>query len=123
MKPFNFEEACAGKPVVDRQGEPVVFTKFRLATPQGHVGMSQNIRGTHLAAHKIDGKASYGTAYDIFMASTVETRYVNLYESPSTHYSMHPNEAAADFYAARHVSCAGKTHNRIGNAIKIEVEV
>jgi len=120
MKPFNFEEACAGKPVVDRNGKPVVITKFAIPTPTA-VFISQNpVTGNHLANHDLEGKAKFNPAYDLFMASTEVTKYVNLYESPSTHYSAHPDEAAADFYAKHHVSCEGKKHNRVGGkAFKI----
>jgi len=109
MKPFNLEEALAGKPIVDGRGNKVLFTKLSVPKPNGSVGISQLPSGNYQADHFSDGRSTGGyPEFTLFMVPTSKTYWVNLFESPSTHYSKHDTEAQADFYAKHRVSCAGK---------------
>lgn len=77
MKPFNLQQALAGKPVVTRDGRPVPrlahFPELRLVQVfiQGHPSViSFNEDGSYLTD-------SVASEHDLFMASEKKTVWVN----------------------------------------------
>lgn len=98
MKPFNLQEAIAGKPVVTRQGKMVTnVTTFPLtgiypvvALIKGETSVSEyTIEGRYFAE---EGRDSNN---DLFMAATKKTVYVNIYrDDPDSHFFTHNGEVA-----------------------------
>jgi hypothetical protein len=89
-KPFNLQDALAGKPVVNGRGEKVLITK--LAVPERVSGglrrdavlLSQNpADGSILGKHDADGRTVwyfFDDEYRLYMAPTEKEAWVNLYE-------------------------------------------
>ena len=81
MKPFNLQEALAGKPVVDRTGEPV--TDF------------------HYFKFYADGDVA---SNDLFMASEKKEGWINVYPHPNGEIkdrhmgAVHKTKEKADLY-------------------------
>ena len=80
MKPFNLQEALAGKPVVTRDGRTVTALHLfdcDLKFPLGAVIESCSC----IYAFRKDGTwTSEPSEYDLFMASVEKTVWVNLYQ-------------------------------------------
>jgi hypothetical protein len=96
MKPFELEAALAGKKVVRGDGVEVKVTRLALTTPMGSSLISQTEgSGRGLMFHNIDGTATLSYDYGLFMAGEDQTVYINLWDSPSFHYTKHNSLAEA----------------------------
>lgn len=85
MKPFNLEEAKAGKPVCDRIGNDVRIICDNKKDPYGYliVALHLNDKDNELMiSHKRDGKMTdSGTSpYDLFMKSQKREGWINIYK-------------------------------------------
>jgi hypothetical protein len=106
MKPFNLQEALAGKPVVTRDGREVTdvtyFSTLRNST-------SFKLRGVlegYLRKFNDAGMYLTNKNLDLFMASTKKTGWVNIYRENITTWPalkllpggavIHPSKAIAD---------------------------
>lgn len=79
MKPFNLEEALAGKPVVTGDGIPVTqITKFDIESKWPIHGVYNG----RLYSFAIDGKTGQpwlSSKHDLFMAPEIKEAWVNVY--------------------------------------------
>lgn len=101
MKPFNLEEALAGKPVVTGDGYKVIIAGYNSEVSLNH----QVIGWVDDAAKSWSTEGKYYkqdiSSYDIFMESEVKTikGWMNIY--PSNHTSkIHLSKESADAVAA-----------------------
>lgn len=78
MKPFNKEEALAGKPVVTRGGEPVTELKFFNGGDYKLAGVVKGSLETWAESGKFVDGASVSN-WDLFMATTKRTGYVAIH--------------------------------------------
>ena len=96
MKPFNLEEALAGKPVVTRDGLKVIqlhLFECDLRFPLGAVIENGNC----IFGFKKDGTwTNVPSDYDLFMASPEKTVWVNLYHDWTGRYD---SQEKADSWA------------------------
>lgn len=79
MKPFNLQEALAGKPVVTRQGDPV--TQLHKFDVQGHFSVAGVLSGAvqnWTEQGKLYTNQEHG--YDLFMASEKRTEWIVLWK-------------------------------------------
>lgn len=90
MKPFNLEEAKAGKPVCTRDGRPARIICFDAAMSYPIVALVHEEEGEDGAEELIEygdaGQFNYSVSEhrnDLFMASTERTAWVNLYREGS----------------------------------------
>ena len=81
MKPFNLEEAKAGKPVVTRDGRPVRILAFDKKGEYCIVTLINYCRSDDVVVYREDGKASanFDSEYDLFMKSEKKEGWINLY--------------------------------------------
>jgi hypothetical protein len=107
MKPFNLQEALAGKPVVTRDGRPAThLVSFPQAETYTVVAAIDSWLNTFTNTGKyINNEEEHGQ--DLFMASTKKTGWVNIYREnlqqnfgpvlafPRPHV-IHPSKAVAD---------------------------
>ena len=80
MKPFNLQEALAGKPVVTRSGAPVIqITKFKARNEMDIAGVVDG----NIKTFRSNGTFSYygESGLDLFMASEKKEGWVNVYNS------------------------------------------
>ena len=113
MKPFNLEEALAGKPVVTRDGRKVTIVKEYRGTiehPIGAIAHDPIGAGDRFYDYYEDGSyANCETKHDLFMATKTITRWFNIY--PNTG-ACHSSKEEAD-------KCA--IPNRVA-CVKVEYE-
>jgi hypothetical protein len=82
MKPFNLQEAIAGKPIQTRDGRVL---KFVAHVPEASVGSKvviMNFQG-YIGAYPENGKSSLDEEEwdnDIVMAPVIKTYYVNIFK-------------------------------------------
>lgn len=102
MKPFNLEEAIAGKPVVTTEGAAVIIA-----------GYNANAQKNHQVVGWVDGNSyswnEYGylysnnspCEYDLHMKTEVKTikGWMNIYYDENTS-KIHPTKENADFHQA-----------------------
>ena|ERR1700686_121316 len=108
MKPFNLQDALAGKPVVTRDGKAVKqLAFFPEAEKYSVIAYSA---GDEVDTYTKDGRfLNYGavndSSRDLFMAGTMKTGWVNIYRSNLTAWPslklpngnvIHPSKAVAD---------------------------
>jgi hypothetical protein len=108
MKAFDLEAALAGEPVVTRDGRKATVTKLPITAPDGRVLISQRENGDIAAYHRADGTAGL-RHYDLFMATTQKTFWVNLYHNTSGIGFM--------LKASRYETEGHADHNSISNRI------
>ena len=79
MKPFNLEEAKAGKPVVTRDGRNVRILCFDRDSERSIVALIGD--GEIIISYLDNGLQINGTntKYDLFMKSEVKTGWINVY--------------------------------------------
>lgn len=87
MKPFNLEEAKAGKPVCTRDGDPariVCFDKKSETHPIGALVDDDGAGDETFLTFKLDGRYMLddecNSVYDLFMAEVKHTGYTALYK-------------------------------------------
>lgn len=89
MKPFNLEEAKAGKPVVTRDGHKAEIIKWDFNSPSGYSlivvvtkedGKSQSVQTCTQDGRYFATNASFSNS-DLFMASEKKQGWVNLYKT------------------------------------------
>jgi hypothetical protein len=97
-KPFNLQEALAGKPVVTRDGHPVTeIHELKTATNRHNVVAVVN--GSAKSFTKNGAYFSNNPApFDLFMAIETKTGWVNMY--PDGHGYVYPSQEDADEAAA-----------------------
>jgi hypothetical protein len=81
MKPFNLEEALAGKPVVTRSGLEV--TQITLFTIDNRYPVHAVVGGgKDVSSFMLDGSYIYGEEgdMDLFMATTKKQGFINIYQ-------------------------------------------
>lgn len=91
MKPFNLEEAKAGKPVCDRMGYDVRIICDNKKDPYGYFIVALHLTDKDnelMISHKRDGKMTdSGTSpYDLFMKSEKKEGWVNVYKDSNKTY-------------------------------------
>jgi hypothetical protein len=115
MKPFNLQEALAGKPVITRAGKTVTkLVAFDI--PDGKYPLVASIYGRDsVEVYTLSGEffTTYGknraSDYDLFMASTKKTGWMNVYREDLGFHTddnifvcnfsgkvLHPTRARAD---------------------------
>jgi hypothetical protein len=108
MKPFNLQDALAGKPVVTRDGKAVKQIAY-FPEVETYAVMAY-IEGSDVDTYTREGSywSSKGT-HDLFMASTKKTGWVNIYRENitggkmlrlsadgTTGHNIHPSKYVAD---------------------------
>ena len=93
MKKFDLTAAINGSPVVTRDGREVTQIRRMDAVSDGYsvIGGWKNKYLYRIRQVSF----SYDSPTDIFMAPTRKTIFVNIYYSPSFHYSKHDSEQEA----------------------------
>ena len=81
MKPFNLEEAKAGKPVVTRDGRGVRILAFDRKGDHCIVTLIDSCRHEDVLVYRENGKASadFDSEYDLFMKAEKKEGWINLY--------------------------------------------
>ena len=81
MRPFNLEEAKAGKPVVTRDGRDAVILAFDISGSYPMLGYYISSGCKKEATWDYDGNFYQGNdSRDLFMKSETKTGWVNLYK-------------------------------------------
>lgn len=91
MKPFNLEEAIAGKPVCDKMGYNVRIICDNKKDPYGYFIVALHLKDRDnelMISHKRDGKMTdSGTSpYDLFMKSEKKEGWINIYKDSNGTY-------------------------------------
>lgn len=96
MKPFDLEAALKGAPVVTKRGQKVINIAYLpLAVFYGRVvAVLDGISGNNVLSYDESGHVGSGL-YDLFMETKTRTYYVNLWDSPSFHYTKYDSLEAA----------------------------
>lgn len=84
MKPFNLEEAKAGKPIITRDGRKVKFVAYEPMAETHSVAVLIAGRKT-LNVHRTDGRfydEDADSEIDLFMASVKQKVYTVVYKIP-----------------------------------------
>jgi hypothetical protein len=99
MKPFNLQEALAGKPVVTRDGLPVTeIHELKTATNRHNVVAVVN--GSAKSFTKNGAYFSNNPApFDLFMAVETKTGWANVYENGVGY--VYPTQEVADRFAGK----------------------
>jgi len=85
MKPFNLEEAKAGKPVVTRDGRPVRILAFDRKGDYCIVAIVSCWGSDEVIGYRESGKsATINSEYDLFMKLEKKEGWVNVYRGGST---------------------------------------
>ena len=81
MKPFNLEQAKAGKPVVTRDGRPARILAFDRKGPNRIIGLVTHIDFEVAYYWFEDGRASadFDLNYDLVMKSEKKEGWINLF--------------------------------------------
>jgi hypothetical protein len=107
MKPFNLEEALAGKPVVTRRG--VEATQLHLFQIDHVYPLSAVVEG-ELIQYTIKGefRSDYESGWDLFMASESKFLWINLWqqlhENGNYVTTVHTREDLADLEIENNVT-------------------
>ena len=116
MKPFNLQEAIAGKPICDRLGRDVMFVDYVKEEQSSHKLVCLNFV-KKITTYTAEGRAyssSSESNYDLFMVATKKNVWANLYTNNTFFY--YDTEAEAN-------NSASPTMNRLnGKAQQIEIE-
>lgn len=102
MKPFNLEEAKAGKPVCTRDGSPARIICFDRRCEQHPIVALYNAGSSTepVGFHTKHGKSYTGqVGNDLFMLTTTTTVWVNIYKgdaSSTTGVFTYPTKEAAE---------------------------
>ena len=108
MKPFDLEAAKSGKKVVTRDGKAVRVVCFDMAGTEFCVlaliprQSTRESLGCYTAKGKFSG--SEESSIDLFMASEIEVRWVNIYPQ-LTDYAFVTKEKADSFASPSRVAC------------------
>lgn len=122
MKPFNLEEAPKGAPVVTRDGRKVLRVAHFPDAKEGyrivaHYEGSMTPICFHDTARMYEG--SRDSCFDLFMATTEKTKWVNLFPGEGYTHAWH-------VYGTQEEADAGAvriSRSRVGNkAHPIEIE-
>lgn len=100
MKPFNLQEALAGKPICDRQGRPCKVLAYEPAL-EGAYKLVALCADNTLNTFTDAGRSYHPVASDkdLFMVTTKKTVWLNIYPG-AYEASVHATEEAAQFVAA-----------------------
>ena len=100
MKPFNLQEALAGKPICDRQGRPCKVLAYEPAL-KGAYNLVALCADNTLNTFTDAGRSYHPVASDkdLFMVTTKKTVWLNIYPG-AYEASVHATEETADFVAA-----------------------
>ena len=92
MKPFNLEEAKAGKPLVTRDGRDAKFIAYVAECDRAYCVLCHVDGDTFVGSYTDDGKRfadETKSCADLFMKTTRKTIYVDLY--PNGEWIYHIN--------------------------------
>lgn len=101
MKPFNLEEAKAGKPVCNRDGNDVRIICFDSRNNSNNPIVALHTEGDieEIFFHDINGKSQYFSRFDLFMKSEKKEGWVNIYKDSCGTYRnsilIHPSKGDA----------------------------
>ena len=92
MKPFNLEEAKSGKPLITRNGQSVKFVahvpelekEYESLIVFNYGSTAVNNYFNDGSYFSLGGRDDDPASIDLFMAPTVKTLYMNLYENIHT---------------------------------------
>ena len=88
MKPFNLEEAKAGKPVYNRDGNDVRIICFDKRSYRNYPIVALHTEGDieEMFLHNINGKHQNFSRFDLFMKSEKKEGWVNIYKDSNGAY-------------------------------------
>lgn len=88
MKPFNLEEAKAGKPVCNRDGNDVRIICFDSRNNSNNPIVALHTEGDieEIFFHDINGKSQYFSRFDLFMKPQKREGWVNIYKDSNGAY-------------------------------------
>lgn len=92
MKPFNLEEAKAGKPVCNRMGNDarIIYDNKKDSTGYSIVALHLTCENKNvlIISHKRDGKMTDldNSPYDLFMKSQKREGWINIYKGACDEY-------------------------------------
>lgn len=99
MKPFNLQEALAGKPVVTRDGRKVTeLHYFATALPSEQlVYVADGKLHYQFARGSYYPLGSHASEWDLFMAEEPREIWLNVYPAPwPYHFAAHPDREMAE---------------------------
>ena len=101
MKPFNLDEAKAGKPVVTRSGRPVRILCWDANGPDPIVALieydtTSSVVQCNESGIFYNGKETY---QDLFMKSEIISGWINVCDESSVYAGIYESEEQAKFYA------------------------
>lgn len=88
MKPFNLEEAKAGKPICNRDGNDVRIICFNKRSYRDYPIVALHTEGDieEMLLHNINGKSQCFSRFDLFMKSQKREGWVNIYKDSNGTY-------------------------------------
>lgn len=110
MKPFNLEEALAGKPVVTRSGDPVTqIVKFKnIDSPYCILGVHNNEVEKWCIDGRFNESKTNESGLDLFMAPESKFIFINLWqqlhENGNYQTTVHTREDLADLEIENNVT-------------------
>lgn len=125
MKPFDLQAALAGAPVVTKTGIKVLAIAH---LPQASLSFMrvyavlEGLHGNNVQSYDESGHVGSGH-FDLFMAPKRKTLYINIWKSPSFHYSTYETlEAAKTAVSTRSANKTPSHYERL-NPEPIEIIV
>lgn len=118
MKLFNLEEAKAGKPVCNRDGNDVRIICFNKRSYRDYPIVALHTKGDieEMLLHNINGKSQCFSRFDLFMKSEKKEGWVNIYKGACNEHL-----CCNHIYSTKEEAIEKAANNCIANA-KIEWE-
>jgi hypothetical protein len=114
MKPFNLQEALAGKPVVDRTGDGVTdLHYFGSATGQKLYGVTDGGVESWTNNGRYFENSPVDSPFDLFMASEKKEGWVNLYQSNTDYLAAYVQGGKQATHVFRTQEDAGKHREEV----------
>ena len=120
MKPFNLEEAKAGKPVQTRDGRDVRILTFDKKGDYHIVALINHCRSEDVIVYRDNGitSANFDSDYDLFMKAEKKEGLINIYRG----YNENSRSAGIVFYTESEALAHGKNSINYVTTIKVEWE-
>ena len=120
MKPFNLEEAKAGKPVQTRDGKDVRILAFDKKGDYHIVALLDGCRSEDVIVYRDNGmtSANFDSDYDLFMKAEKKEGWINLYNG----YNENSLNVGKVFYTEREALEEGKKSFYYVATVKVEWE-
>lgn len=123
MKSFDLEAALRGEPVVDNHGKDVLVTKLAIPDKSAFL-VAQYTNGDIVSSFQKNGVSTWMVNTWLMMKTTQRTYYINLWDSPSFHYTKYDSLEAAkqDTRGLAHNNKSQRVHRKL-NPEPIEITV